>query len=83
MAFDEGPQPVPGPCRPRHCRAVITDLEAKLGLRRTPDELMARALVHAGLEHDSWFASLFRIAELVPLPVGAGRQASGTRRRSG
>ncbi|MFE7527164.1 HEAT repeat domain-containing protein [Kitasatospora sp. NPDC057542] len=47
---------------PAH-RAVITDLEAKLGVHRTPDELMARALVHADPEHDDWFASLFRIAE--------------------
>ncbi|MGA5821507.1 HEAT repeat domain-containing protein [Kitasatospora sp. NPDC094028] len=46
---------------PAH-RAVITDLEARLGIPRTPDELMARALVHADPEHDDWFASLFRIA---------------------
>ncbi|MFJ7913111.1 ankyrin repeat domain-containing protein [Kitasatospora sp. NPDC096204] len=47
---------------PAH-RAVITGLEARLGVHRTPDELMARALVHADPEHDDWFASLFRIAE--------------------
>ncbi|MFE6869512.1 hypothetical protein ACFVFS_23530, partial [Kitasatospora sp. NPDC057692] len=46
---------------PAH-RAVITDLEARLGVHRTPDELMARALVHADPEHDDWFASMFHIA---------------------
>ncbi|MEV6973173.1 HEAT repeat domain-containing protein [Kitasatospora sp. NPDC093806] len=46
---------------PAH-RAVITDLEAKLGVHRTPDELMARALVHADPGHDDWLASLCRIA---------------------
>ncbi|MFJ8623449.1 HEAT repeat domain-containing protein [Kitasatospora sp. NPDC093550] len=46
---------------PAH-RAVITGLEAKLGIERTPDELMARALVHADPEHDDWFASVLRIA---------------------
>ncbi|MFB7476087.1 HEAT repeat domain-containing protein [Kitasatospora sp. NPDC056184] len=43
-------------------RGVITDLEARLGVHRTPDELMARALVRADPEHDDWFASLFHIA---------------------
>ncbi|MCX5215205.1 hypothetical protein OG689_39110 [Kitasatospora sp. NBC_00240] len=47
---------------PAH-RAVITYLEAKLGVHRMPDELMARALVHADPEHDDWFESLCRIAE--------------------
>ncbi|MFE3110838.1 HEAT repeat domain-containing protein [Kitasatospora indigofera] len=47
---------------PAH-RAVVTDLEAKLGIDRTPDELMARALVHADPRHDDWLASLCRIAQ--------------------
>lgn len=45
---------------PAH-RAVITDLEAALGVHRSPDELMARALVHADPDHDDWFASVFRL----------------------
>ncbi|MFF7458639.1 HEAT repeat domain-containing protein [Kitasatospora sp. NPDC008115] len=51
-----------GPVPPPAHRAVITDLEARLGVHRTPDELMARALVHADPEHDDWLASLVRIA---------------------
>ncbi|OKI29214.1 hypothetical protein A6A07_23855 [Streptomyces sp. CB03911] len=46
---------------PAH-RAVVTDMEAKLGVRRTPDELMARALVHADPRHDDWHASLCVVA---------------------
>ncbi|MEU7730404.1 HEAT repeat domain-containing protein [Streptomyces sp. NPDC040724] len=42
---------------PAH-RAVITDLEAELGVHHSPDELMARALVHADPDHDDWFASV-------------------------
>lgn len=57
----EGPGEGPGR-RPAH-RAVVTELEAKLGVHRTPDELMARAMVHADPEHDDWFAALLRIAE--------------------
>ncbi|MFC8450831.1 HEAT repeat domain-containing protein [Kitasatospora sp. NPDC057223] len=45
---------------PAH-RAVITDLEAELGFHRSPDELMARALVHADPDHDDWFASVFHL----------------------
>ncbi|MER6257633.1 HEAT repeat domain-containing protein [Streptomyces sp. NPDC001584] len=45
---------------PAH-RAIITDLEAVFGIRRSPDELMARALVHADPHHDDWFASLFQL----------------------
>ncbi|GAA2750025.1 hypothetical protein [Kitasatospora cinereorecta] len=45
---------------PAH-RAVITDLEAELGIHRSPDELMARALVHADPDHDDWFASVFHL----------------------
>ncbi|MFE3107560.1 HEAT repeat domain-containing protein [Kitasatospora indigofera] len=41
--------------------AIITDLEAELGIRRPPDELMARALVHADPDHDDWFASVFHL----------------------
>ncbi|MFI5534175.1 hypothetical protein ACIA8O_37125 [Kitasatospora sp. NPDC051853] len=47
---------------PAH-RAVITAMEAKLGVQRKPDELMARALVHADPDHDDWRISLFRIAD--------------------
>ncbi|MFE5586402.1 HEAT repeat domain-containing protein [Kitasatospora sp. NPDC056531] len=74
---------------PAH-RAVITDLEAKLGVHRTPDELMARALVHADPEHDDWFASLCRIAEpesrerfdwARAVAEGAGEAGSLDRRR--
>ncbi|MEU5384402.1 hypothetical protein [Kitasatospora cineracea] len=42
-------------------RAIITDLEAALGVRRSPDELMARALVHADPDHDDWFVSVFHL----------------------
>lgn len=45
---------------PAH-RAIITDLEAVLGIRRSPDELLARAMVHADPHHDDWFASLFQL----------------------
>ncbi|MER6782220.1 MULTISPECIES: HEAT repeat domain-containing protein [unclassified Streptomyces] len=45
---------------PAH-RAIITEMEAKLGVHRTPDELMARALLHADPDHDDWFASVFRL----------------------
>ncbi|MFF2045272.1 HEAT repeat domain-containing protein [Kitasatospora sp. NPDC058170] len=51
-----------GPVSPPAHRAVITDLEAQLGIHRTPDELMARALVHADPRHDDWHVSLCRIA---------------------
>ncbi|MFF2146803.1 HEAT repeat domain-containing protein [Kitasatospora sp. NPDC058190] len=70
--------------------AVITDLEAKLGVHRTPDELMARALVHADPEHDDWFAALLRIAEpesqerfdwARAVAEGAGEAGSLDRRR--
>ncbi|OKJ03315.1 hypothetical protein AMK19_26880 [Kitasatospora sp. CB01950] len=37
--------------------AIITTLEATLGVRHSPDELMVRALVHADRDHDDWFAS--------------------------
>ncbi|GAA1415209.1 hypothetical protein GCM10009639_69150 [Kitasatospora putterlickiae] len=40
---------------------VITDLEVALGVHRSPDELMARALVHADPDHDDWFASVFHL----------------------
>lgn len=43
---------------PAH-RAIISRMEAMLGIRRTPDELLARALVHAQPEHDDWFESLY------------------------
>ncbi|MFG2911186.1 ankyrin repeat domain-containing protein [Kitasatospora sp. NPDC048286] len=74
---------------PAH-RAVITGLEARLGVHRTPDELMARALVHADPEHDDWLASLFRIAEpesqerfdwARKVAEGAGEAGSLDRRR--
>ncbi|GJF31493.1 hypothetical protein KNE206_41930 [Kitasatospora sp. NE20-6] len=45
---------------PAH-RAVITALEAELGIHRSPDELMARALVHADPDHDDWFTSVFHL----------------------
>ncbi|WP_374772057.1 hypothetical protein OG756_01925 [Streptomyces sp. NBC_01310] len=45
---------------PAH-RAVITDLEAELGVHHSPDELMTRALVHADPDHDDWFASVFHL----------------------
>lgn len=45
---------------PAH-RAVITAMEAALGIRRSPDELMARAMVHADPRHDDWFASLVQL----------------------
>ncbi|MFB6561892.1 HEAT repeat domain-containing protein [Streptomyces sp. NPDC056400] len=45
---------------PAH-RAVITDLEAELGVHHSPDELMARALVHADPDHDDWLTSVFRL----------------------
>ncbi|WP_159425144.1 HEAT repeat domain-containing protein [Streptomyces sp. TLI_053] len=41
--------------------AVVTDLEAALGVHHSPDELMARALVHADPDHDDWFASVFHL----------------------
>ncbi|MEK2493979.1 ankyrin repeat domain-containing protein [Kitasatospora purpeofusca] len=46
--------------RPAHL-AIITDLEAVLGIRRPPDELMARALVNADPHHDDWFASVHQL----------------------
>ncbi|MFD8694621.1 ankyrin repeat domain-containing protein [Kitasatospora purpeofusca] len=46
--------------RPAH-RAVLTDLEAVLGIRRSPDELLARALAHGDPWHDDWSASLFQL----------------------
>lgn len=45
---------------PAH-RGVITDLEIALGVHHSPDELMARALVHADPDHDDWFASVFHL----------------------
>ncbi|MFJ9690772.1 HEAT repeat domain-containing protein [Kitasatospora sp. NPDC101183] len=56
-ALDSGGGAVPPPAH----RGIITDLEEKLGIDRTPDELMARALVHADPEHEDWLASLLRI----------------------
>ncbi|MFF9839262.1 ankyrin repeat domain-containing protein [Streptomyces sp. NPDC013740] len=41
--------------------AVITDMEAALGVHHSPDELMARALVHADPDHDDWFASVYHL----------------------
>lgn len=49
---------------PAH-RAIITDLEAALGVRRSPDELMARALVHADPDHDDWFASAWELGRRI------------------
>ncbi|MFI6155624.1 HEAT repeat domain-containing protein [Kitasatospora sp. NPDC051170] len=49
-----------GPNPPAHL-AIVTDLEARLGVHRTPDELLARALVHALPEHDDWFASVLQL----------------------
>ncbi|WP_199881323.1 hypothetical protein [Streptomyces sp. CB03911] len=43
---------------PAH-RGIVTTLEDVLGIRRSPDELMARALVHADPRHDDWLAPLF------------------------
>ncbi|MCP2314595.1 hypothetical protein [Kitasatospora paracochleata] len=51
----------PGIDPPPAHRAIITDLEAELGIHRSPDELMARALVHADPDHDDWFASVFHL----------------------
>ncbi|MFJ5928030.1 hypothetical protein ACIQF6_36090 [Kitasatospora sp. NPDC092948] len=49
---------------PAH-RAIITALEATLGVRHSPDELMARALTHADPDHDDWFASAFQLGTRV------------------
>ncbi|MGW2255526.1 HEAT repeat domain-containing protein [Kitasatospora sp. NPDC001660] len=49
---------------PAH-RAVITDLEAELGIRCSPDELMARALVHADPDHDDWWVSVFHLGRRI------------------
>ncbi len=46
--------------RPAH-RAIVTDLEAALGIRRSPDELLARALAYSDPWHDDWSASLFQL----------------------
>ncbi|WP_031071780.1 HEAT repeat domain-containing protein [Streptomyces sp. NRRL WC-3742] len=53
-------QAATGPNPPAHL-AIVTDLEARLGVHRTPDELLARALVHALPEHDDWFASVLQL----------------------
>ncbi|MFI8966512.1 HEAT repeat domain-containing protein [Streptomyces sp. NPDC053493] len=45
---------------PAH-RAIVTELEAALGVHRSPDELLARALVHADPDHDDWFSSLYQL----------------------
>ncbi|MGW4378747.1 hypothetical protein [Kitasatospora sp. NPDC004531] len=37
---------------------VVTELEAGLGVRHSPGELLARALVHGRSDCDDWFASL-------------------------
>ncbi|MGR4878141.1 hypothetical protein ACIPUC_01730 [Streptomyces sp. LARHCF249] len=49
----------PGP-PPAH-RAIVSHLEAVLGIHRSPDELMARALVHARADHDDWAESLIQL----------------------
>lgn len=41
--------------------AIVTELEAALGLRRSPDQLLVRALVHADPTHDDWFAALLQL----------------------
>ncbi|GLW72643.1 hypothetical protein Kpho02_49420 [Kitasatospora phosalacinea] len=42
-------------------RAIVTDLEAALGVRHSPDELLARALVHRDPDHDDWWASAYQL----------------------
>ncbi|MFB7179792.1 hypothetical protein ACFCYI_19070 [Streptomyces sp. NPDC056257] len=49
----------PGP-PPAHW-AIVSRLEAELGVHRSPDELMARALVHARPDHDDWSESLLQL----------------------
>ncbi|MGW4696283.1 hypothetical protein ACWEO1_28370 [Kitasatospora cineracea] len=66
--------------------AVITDLEAALGVRHSPDELMARALVHADPDHDDWFVSVFHLGtrtdqETFDWALTAAQDASGLDRR--
>ncbi|MEV5505693.1 ankyrin repeat domain-containing protein [Streptomyces orinoci] len=58
-AIDSEAAWVPGP-PPAH-RAIVSRLEAALGIHRSPDELMARALVHARPDHDDWFESLHQL----------------------
>ncbi|MFJ1752795.1 hypothetical protein [Kitasatospora sp. NPDC088134] len=41
--------------------AIVTDMEAALGVRHSPDELMARALVHADPHHDDWSVSVLHL----------------------
>ncbi|MFG2235960.1 HEAT repeat domain-containing protein [Streptomyces sp. NPDC048723] len=70
---------------PAH-RAVLTDLEAELGVHRSPDELMARALVHADPDHDDWFASVFHLGrrtsrETFDWALEAARDTSNLDRR--
>ncbi|MFE9427042.1 HEAT repeat domain-containing protein [Kitasatospora sp. NPDC006697] len=50
----------PGP-PPAHL-AIVSHLEAALGIHRTPDELLARALVHALPQHDDWFESVSQLS---------------------
>ncbi|OKJ13651.1 ankyrin repeat domain-containing protein [Kitasatospora sp. CB01950] len=67
-------------------RAIVTDMEAELGVHRPPDELMARALVHADPDHDDWFVSVFHLGrrtgrETFDWALEAARDASDLGRR--
>lgn len=66
--------------------AAITYLEAALGVHHSPDELMARALVHADPDHDDWFASVFHLGlrgsqEIFHWALQAAQDASDRDRR--
>ncbi|MEU8763152.1 hypothetical protein [Streptomyces sp. NPDC048659] len=54
-ALDAGALPPPA-----H-RAVVTDVEAALGIHRPAGELLARALVSGDPGHADWFSSSFRL----------------------
>ncbi|MFF0392857.1 HEAT repeat domain-containing protein [Kitasatospora sp. NPDC004615] len=82
VASGAGAGAVPPPAH----RAIITDLEAELGIHRSPDELMARALVHADPDHDDWFASVWELGRRADRTtfdwaLEAARDASDLNRR--
>ncbi|MFE9927917.1 hypothetical protein [Streptomyces sp. NPDC005533] len=64
---------------PAH-RAIVSHLEAVLGVHRSPDELMARALVHARPDHDDWCESLLQLGYRADQEVfGWARDVAGDR----
>ncbi|MFC8718961.1 hypothetical protein [Kitasatospora sp. NPDC057198] len=73
---------------PAH-RAIITELETALGVRHPPDELAARALVHADPDHDDWFASAVALGDRIDRETfdwalaAAGDASDPDRRRFG